>query len=790
MSKESPSRADWLRISLIVVALGYAFFAGLRTVSDLDLGWQLATGRYLVEHHQIPRAELFSYTAHGNEWIYPPFSGVIFYLLYLAGGYSALSWLGAMACTATAALLCRAGRGLTAVLAWIAVPAIAFRTMPRAEVFTTVLFAAVLAIVWRQHLGKPTRLWLLPAIFLVWANLHLGFVSGLGVLAAGILFELCDMIFAERRAPAFERLKQVAGWFAAAFAATLVNPWGWRIYEAIYRQNKVMKVHSAFIGEWSAVQFNSLAWRQALDARNPASADWWLLGAGVLTIVVALWKKRLGPAIVVAAAMYVSIQHVRLQALYAIVAAIIGGTLLGELAGTLGTFKAWYSKKADNSAETNSSRNVSPRLAWLSAGVLILLAGIRINDIIDERYSIDSGQITLFGTGPSWWYPERAAAFFKREHLPGNVFHDYNLGGYLTWRIGPEYPDFVDGRYIPFGKELYAEQRLLLSLPPEAAEWKQAAERWQINTVFFSVARYAGLGSFPLQDFCKSSAWQPVYLDEVSIIFVRNRPENADLIKRLGIRCESAPIAQGAVASGNSYRARAERFNYLMNAGSIFYVLSRDSEAASALDQAEQIFPNDANLHLLKAQMFAAENRLDEAEREYLRVLRQSPSDAAWYNLARLYSSEHRYPDAMRCIKEAVSLSQVPYERLRSLGTLFVYMKQPKDALNAFARAERESPYTNESSDLGKEFKAQLAEGRARAYRQLNELDRAVAEQELATRFSPENPARWLALADLYEANGQAARSAQARERAKEIQKSSVGSRKTARARQQSLNRF
>ncbi len=167
---------------------------------------------------------MFSYTAQGKEWIYPPFSGAIFYLLYLAGGYSALSWLGAMACAATVAFLCSAGGRLTAVLAFLAVPAIAFRTIPRAELFTTVLFAMVLAVIWRHHEGKSVRLWVLPAVFLLWVNLHLGFIAGLGVLGTGILFELCDMIFAERRAVALARLKQVAIWLAAPGAGGFTRP--------------------------------------------------------------------------------------------------------------------------------------------------------------------------------------------------------------------------------------------------------------------------------------------------------------------------------------------------------------------------------------------------------------------------------------------------------------------------------------------------------------------------------------------------------------------------------------
>ena len=100
--------------------------------------------------------------------------------------------------------------------------------------------------------------------------------------------------------------------------------------------------------------------------------------------------------------------------------------------------------------------------------------------------------------------------------------------------------------------------------------------------------------------------------------------------------------------------------------------------------------------------MLAAMNRREEAEREYLRVLSDHPSDAAWFALARLYSSEHRYPDALRCVKEAASLSIVPYERIRSEGLLYLAMNQPKEALLAFDQAVRASPYRGDSSDLGK----------------------------------------------------------------------------------------
>jgi tetratricopeptide (TPR) repeat protein len=207
-----------------------------------------------------------------------------------------------------------------------------------------------------------------------------------------------------------------------------------------------------------------------------------------------------------------------------------------------------------------------------------------------------------------------------------------------------------------------------------------------------------------------------------------------------------------------------------MNAASIYFLLSRIREAASALDHAESLFPDDSNLHLVKAQLFASANHPLEAEQEYLRVVKSHPSDAAWSSLLGLYLKEHRYPDALRCVKEAGPLSLVPYDRYVTAGLLYLAMNQPKEALTAFEQAEHDSPYGDEPSELRNEFNAKIAEGRARAYQQLNDVDRAVAQQKLATSLTPADPDSWYALADLYTAQGQAADSTQARLRAQSIQ--------------------
>src|SRR5271166_3666140 len=101
--------------ALMALVLLYGVLAGLRTVTDPDTGWQLASGRYIVQHRHIPSTDVLSYTARDQEWIYPPLAELILYGLYALGGFVALSWLSSAACAATAAIAFSAESSLAAI---------------------------------------------------------------------------------------------------------------------------------------------------------------------------------------------------------------------------------------------------------------------------------------------------------------------------------------------------------------------------------------------------------------------------------------------------------------------------------------------------------------------------------------------------------------------------------------------------------------------------------------------------------------------------------------------------
>jgi tetratricopeptide (TPR) repeat protein len=727
--------------ALFALALAYAFATGLRTVADFDVGWILAMGRQLVSQHQIPRSEFLSYTAYGVPWIYPSFGGALLYLAYAAGGFAALSWVNALACAAVVALAVGRPRILTAALAVFAVPSIVLRTAPRAELFTTLFFAAFLALLRRHRQEEKSWLWLLPLIMIVWVNAHPGFVAGIAVLGVYVALELLEF---PHRAEAVARLKSAWPWLGLTVLATVVNPWGVRVYQGLVAQQRVTRLQSVQVGEWSGVHLSPAAFASAFQLRDPNSSFWCLLIFACFAALVALYRRQFASALLLAGAAFLSVQHLRFQASFAIVVVVLSGEVFER------PLLPWSERRRR-------------ALALVVAVMVASLALLRVADTVSDRSYLANGEITLFGAGLSWWYPQRAAEFIERNALPAQLFNDYNSGGYLTVRLGPRYRDFADGRAIPFPAEVLALQPDLVRSPPDSLLWRQEADGRAINTIILSLARFGGLEAVPLKEYCESAEWKPVYLDEVSIVLVRNIPQNQPWIARREIDCAHhalvPPPADRSTASG-----RAELYNFYANAASIYYVLGRDNDAYDAIAHAANLFGDDPNLPQLAGQLLEANGRFVEAEAQFRRALRMRPTDNGWYLLARLFIAQKNYPEAALAVQHSADLAVMPAERYRLLGNVNLAMNQPADALAAFDRAEH---YGQKMAPLPSypSFRAKIAEGRGRAWLALRDPSRATGYAEEATRLAPE-PQRWNLLADCYAAQGRIDEAAQARSHA------------------------
>ncbi len=756
-----------LKVVFILLVLATALCAGLHTVSDFDMGWHLATGRYVVQHHKIPSTDVLSFTSAGKPWEYPPFAGALFYLIFLAFGYSGLSWVTALACVSVVAYLMRRRDLASCALAMLAVQSIAARSAPRADLFSTVFFALFLGELWSYRLGLRVRLWLLPAMMFLWVNLHPGFIAGLGVIAAYLLVEAADLPFQARREAVLLRVRKAWPFLAATVAVTLLNPWGTGIYrvartlsgagaDASGRINS-----SSFIGEYQGVPVSMHLLKQLVDVRHLENGFTWLLLIAIGLIFLAIWRKQFGAAVLVAVALYAGLAHARYMALFAIVIVTVGGTLLGAL-GNIGS----STDDASSSAERPLLR-VPEAMATL---LLVLLCGVAILHIVDyatSRTYVAFNSDWRFGAGESSWFPERAAAFIEREGLPGNIFEEYALGGYEAWRLGPRYPDFLDGRSDRLRPDLVAEQHKLYTADPDSDTWRTSAEQWNLNVLMVAVSGFRSMQKLNPAAFCHSLYWRPVYMDDTALVFIRNVPQNRPWIDRLEINCDTQALTPSAESS------RSRLYDFYFNSGALFFNLGRDSGAEFALRRASQLFPSDPNVHLLLAGLLQRQKNFSAEEQEFLTALSLNESSGTWFSLGQLYAYEGRGAEAVQALKRAAGSSAQPLDIYMYLAQLELEQSHPEQALAAFAGAERSSPYRNGGESLAPELYAQIAEGRSEAHQLLGHWPQALELQTEAIRLNPSIARRWARLAQLYERLGQTALAAEAEQKARDVESQS-----------------
>jgi len=716
------SRADrrWF-VALATIALVYALLAGLRTVSDPDTFWQLATGRWVVQHHHVFSTDVFSYTAQGQPWIYPAGSGLLLYVGYVIGGYTLLSWMSAAGCVGAVALLLRRGSATSAAIAILSVPLIAGRTAPRADMFTVVLFAAYLSILWQNYQTGRAHLWLLPLLMIAWVNFHLGFVAGLALIVAFVGIDVLELLFpGRRRVEALQRLRRAWPWFVATALATLANPWGWAIYSpwglgiysAMVRQNRDMALYSNWIAEWGGVPLNWTAAAAAFSLRSTKGAFYLLLVIAAIVALLALLQRQFGAAVLLVAAVYPGVQRVRMDALTACVVVVVGGTFLSSAVQQVGL------------------RISSPRIRLaLAAAVVTMLAAlvfVRSFDVVTNR----NHHPWTFGAGFGWQFPEQAAAFIERENLPGEIFNNYGEGGYLVWRLGPKRRDYFDGRAIPFGPERFSHQAELLQTPLDSELWRREADHYNINTIILPLNRFESvLGS--LKAFCRSSDWRPVYLDEVAIVLVRRKAETEDLIKRFPVDCSTAPLP-----AGPPVQSRGGAFNQWANAASVLAALGRNTEALTATDRANEITPDSSFVPWLRGNIFSIMDLRSDAEREYLKAISLEPHEALlWFSLATLYKHEDRIPETISAQQRAIELSASPQpNELLKLAELYLDTKQPRAALDTFDKAVRSASPDLLAASGARSFTYDVALGRASAWRSLGDTKHAASFDDEAVR--------------------------------------------------------
>jgi hypothetical protein len=451
-----------LLAAVALAILAYLSFSP-ELFNDGDTSWHLGAGRWMLENGAIPDHDPFSFTFAGKPWTaHEWLSEIIMAGLLRIGGWNAL---GLLTATAVAALLLMVGaearRHWRPTIALAVMLALFIVLIPfivaRPHVLAWPILAGWTIILIRAR--EADRAPPLPAalLMLLWANLHGSFLIGL-LLIGPFALEAAKEAKWQRTV-----LLRWAAFGILSLLLSLATPHG--VYGLLFPLQVSGMEALPLIKEWLPTPLLELKGFQIV-----------LLG----TIVAALAMRVRVPLfrlLLLLGMLYMALEHVRHQAVLAIVAALV--------------LPPAFARDREKPKSAASSRSLA-----LGAGLLLAVAAIWAVRLALPEARQDSASNPL------------AAITAVPVGLRGvRVFNSYSFGGPLILnRIRP----FIDGRADMYGDAFMFEWERIHK--GDAAAFERAARRWGIGWTILE----PGAQLVALLD--KKPGWRRIYSDDWAVI--------------------------------------------------------------------------------------------------------------------------------------------------------------------------------------------------------------------------------------------------------------------------------
>ncbi len=187
---------------VLVLALLLIFILAARTPLDSDMWWHLRAGQETVQSGRPVLVDDLSTTRLGAAWInHSWLSEVGMYLVYAWGGSLAIGGITALLAVLSMALVYYTLEGpaiLRAFLLILGSVVAAVVWAPRPQLVSLVLMALVGYLLYLYKWKRLDRLWLLPLVFMLWANLHGGFPLGFMLIGCMLAGEFLNFLLGNR----------------------------------------------------------------------------------------------------------------------------------------------------------------------------------------------------------------------------------------------------------------------------------------------------------------------------------------------------------------------------------------------------------------------------------------------------------------------------------------------------------------------------------------------------------------------------------------------------------------
>jgi hypothetical protein len=447
---------------------------------------------------------------------------------------------------------------LAALLLW----ASSGRWTERPHIFSSLLLVTYAYIFFRYRLGRLRARWLMviPALQMVWVNLHGGHIQGLAVVVIFAMGEAYHWVRArsltQSAEPALSRadVLRLAALVPACVAASLITPYGYHLllfpFEQVGR-GAIMGIVGEWMPPYRGTYYSPKYWAYLLLLGVLGTA--WTAKGGTLVSKIRgtlglLWLAVAGFCMLVPFRRVVdpvplSPEELALASmLYGLLGLFIVFIVASwrqvdvSQAGLIGmvyVLSVRHNRCIDDAAlllfplcAASASAYVDmrwrsvPRPWWAqpatlvaSLALVLALAGVTL------MHPEVRGMLGQRGFGVSPWHPTAAVDYVARSQLARHAFTSMSTGPLLIWRLYPQVRVSTDTRDHVYGEQLFMEH-LNAQQDPDAMEAFLA--RYPVDfllmtfdtdmteTVFVALLIWG---------------WKPVYRD--SLYFIMVSPQTA-----------------------------------------------------------------------------------------------------------------------------------------------------------------------------------------------------------------------------------------------------------------------
>lgn len=510
------STASKVIVLLIFILTGVLFFHSLTTINT-DIGRHLKLGEIVWQSGEVPKTNLLSFTAPdypfvNHHWL----SEVVFYGIYSIGddwesGLKSVMIFKIIILLATYFLLFLTVKRFNifsiALAFMVSIFVFAARTEPRPEMFSYLIFAAYLLIIYKAKptmgtflaekipiVGKINSLWILPILQFFWVNLHIYFIIGPIIYS----FYLAERAILRK----INKEDLLVG-----FAIVLVNLINPNFIAGALYPFQVFNNYS-----YSVAENSSLLFLASYFGKWAPQDTLFLISIFVLTgsFILSFWRSRS------------TIKTRTFELLLVITTATLSFKMQRNI--PLYALSLWPVMSKNLNSIFKFKQTQRAPLYYKSAlcvCALVLMASIFF--VVSGRFYnwLDSPKI--FGLEISS-AAQDGTDFIKQNKIRGPVFNNFDIGSYLAWQLYPDQKVFVDGRPEAYPAEFF--DKIYKPMQRDEKVWQQMSEKFEINYIFFAHTDMTEWADEFLTRISKDKEWPMVFLNDAVVIFLKNTDIN------------------------------------------------------------------------------------------------------------------------------------------------------------------------------------------------------------------------------------------------------------------------